>query len=80
MVKHEEEVYVQQPLGFEDPNLMEFIYFIFKALYGLKQAPSTWYDTLSEFLLKNSFTRAIIDKTLFYKKHNDDIDIFISLC
>ncbi|KAL8134217.1 hypothetical protein AgCh_009318 [Apium graveolens] len=44
----------------------------FKALYGLKQAPRTWYDTLSEFLLKNSFTRGVIDKTLFYKNHKDD--------
>ena len=59
----EEEVYVQQPPGFEDPNHLDFVYFFFKALYGLKQAPRTWYDTLSEFLLKNGFTRGIIDKT-----------------
>ena len=53
--------------GFEDPNHLDFVYFLFKALYGLKQAPRTWYDTLSEFLLENGFTRGIIDKTLFHK-------------
>ena len=58
----EEEVYVQQPHGFEDPEFPDFLYKLLKALYGLKQAPRAWYDTLSEFLLKHSFTRGTIDK------------------
>ena len=53
----EEEVYVEQPPGFEDSEFSNFVYFLFKALYGLKQAPRTWYDTLYEFLLENGFTR-----------------------
>ena len=65
----EEEVYVEQPLGFENADHMTFVYLLFKALYGLKQAPRTWYDTLSQFLLKNGFTRGVIDKTLFHKMH-----------
>ena len=60
----EEEVYVEQPSWFEDPEFSDFVYFLFKALYGLKQAPRTWYDTLSEFLLENVFSRGVIDKTL----------------
>ena len=51
----EDEVYVEQPLGFEDSQFSNSVYFLFKALYGLKQAPQTWYDTLSEFLLENGF-------------------------
>ena len=69
----EEEVYVEQPPGFEDSKLADFVYFLFKALYGLKQAPRTWYDTLSEFLLENDFTRGVVDKTLFVKKHKNDL-------
>nr|GEY27409.1 putative ribonuclease H-like domain-containing protein [Tanacetum cinerariifolium] len=35
----EEEVYVCQPLGFEDPNHPDKVYKVVKALYGLHQAP-----------------------------------------
>ncbi|KAL8109280.1 hypothetical protein AgCh_025395 [Apium graveolens] len=69
----EEEVYVQQNPGFEDIEFPNFVYRLLKALYMLKQAPRAWYDTLSEFLIKNGFTNSTIDKTLFYKKHGDDI-------
>ncbi|GJS82851.1 retrovirus-related pol polyprotein from transposon TNT 1-94 [Tanacetum coccineum] len=37
--KIEEEVYVCQPLGFEDPDFLDRIYKVEKALYGLHQAP-----------------------------------------
>nr|GEW06890.1 hypothetical protein [Tanacetum cinerariifolium] len=37
--KVEEEVYVYQPLGFEDPEFPNKVYKIEKAIYGLHQAP-----------------------------------------
>ncbi|GKD61263.1 putative ribonuclease H-like domain-containing protein, partial [Tanacetum coccineum] len=37
--KIEEEVYVCQPLGFEDPEFPDKVYKVEKALYGLHQAP-----------------------------------------
>ncbi|GJU94903.1 putative ribonuclease H-like domain-containing protein, partial [Tanacetum coccineum] len=37
--KIEEEVYVYQPLGFEDPNFPDRVYKVEKALYGLHQDP-----------------------------------------
>ena len=69
----EEEVYVQQPPGFENPNFPNFVYKSFKALYGLKQAPRAWYDTLSQFLIENHFTRGTIDKTLFQINFNGSV-------
>nr|GEV73986.1 retrovirus-related Pol polyprotein from transposon TNT 1-94 [Tanacetum cinerariifolium] len=42
----EEEVYVCQPLGFEDPDHPDKVYKVVKALYGLHQAPRAWYETL----------------------------------
>ena len=69
----EEEVYVEQPPGFEDLQFTKFVYLFFKALYGLKQAPRTLYDTLTEFLLENGFSRGVIDKTLFFKMNKNDM-------
>ena len=74
----EEEVYVQQPPSFEDPNFPEFVYRLLKALYGLKQAPRAWYETLSQFLIENHFTRGTIDKTLFYRNFNGS-NIFVQI-
>lgn len=64
----QEEVYVKQPPGFVDPKLPNHVFRLNKALYGLKQAPRAWYDTLSMFLIENSFQRGAIDKTLFIKR------------
>nr|GEW31512.1 uncharacterized mitochondrial protein AtMg00810-like [Tanacetum cinerariifolium] len=68
-----EEVYVCQPLGFEDPDHPDKVYKVVKALYGLHQAPRAWYETLATYLLENNFQRGTIDQTLFIKKQKGDI-------
>ncbi|GJZ26227.1 putative ribonuclease H-like domain-containing protein [Tanacetum coccineum] len=69
----EEEVYVCQPPGFEDPDHPDKVYKVVKALYGLHQAPRAWYDTLATYLLSNGFQRGQIDQTLFIKSHKGHI-------
>nr|GEV55871.1 uncharacterized mitochondrial protein AtMg00810-like [Tanacetum cinerariifolium] len=71
--KIEEEVYVCQPPGFEDPNFPDKVYKVEKALYGLHQTPRAWYETLSMYLLDNGFHKGKIDKTLFIRRYKDDI-------
>ncbi|GJS36221.1 putative ribonuclease H-like domain-containing protein [Tanacetum coccineum] len=77
--KIEEEVYVYQPLGFEDPEFPDRVYKVEKALYGLHQAPRAWYETLSTYLLDNGFQRGQIDKTLFIKRIKSDILLMSSI-
>nr|GEZ64041.1 putative ribonuclease H-like domain-containing protein [Tanacetum cinerariifolium] len=71
--KIEEEVYVCQPLGFEDPDFPNRVYKVEKALYGLHQVPRAWYETLSTYLLDNGFQRGKIDKTLFIQRDKSNI-------
>ncbi|GJS98868.1 putative ribonuclease H-like domain-containing protein [Tanacetum coccineum] len=68
-----EEVFVSQPDGFVDPDFPNHVYHLKKALYALKQAPRAWYDKLSSFLIEHHFTKAIVNPTLFTKRHGDDI-------
>nr|GEX67802.1 putative ribonuclease H-like domain-containing protein [Tanacetum cinerariifolium] len=69
----EEEVYICQPLRFEDPDYPDKVYKVVKALYVLHQAPKAWYETLANYLLENGFQRGKIDQTLFIKKQKCDI-------
>ncbi|GJW74448.1 retrovirus-related pol polyprotein from transposon TNT 1-94 [Tanacetum coccineum] len=49
--KIEEEVYVCQPPGFEDPDFPNRVYKVEKALYGLHQAPKAWHKGEQHFFL-----------------------------
>jgi hypothetical protein len=70
-----EEVYVEQPPGFEDIEYPTHIYKLSKALYGLKQAPRAWYECLRDFLLTNGFKVEKADPTLFTKTISKDLFI-----
>ena len=66
-----EEVFVEQPKGFEDPHFPYHVLRLKKALYGLKQAPRAWYDRLTHYLLDKGFKRGYADQTLFVKNDED---------
>ena len=69
----QEEVYVTQPKGFEDPHFPDHVYKLKRALYGLKQAPQAWYERLTDFLPKNGFQQGRVDKTLFIEEKGKGI-------
>jgi hypothetical protein len=48
-------VYMPQPPGYEDHNLLNYVCKLDKTLYGLKQAPRVWYSTLSTKLCELGF-------------------------
>ena len=54
----EEEVYIEQPLGFEVEDRVTHPCKLKKALYGLKQAPRAWYGRIDSFLTSMGFTKS----------------------
>ena len=64
----QEEVYMSQPVGFEDKNYPDFVCRLKKALYGLKQAPRAWNQRLVEYLNKCGYNPSTADPSLYMKK------------
>ena len=69
----QEEVYVDQPPGFENSEKPNHVFKLKNALYGLKQAPTAWYERLTKFLFEKGFSRGKVDTTLFIKIKLNDI-------
>src|SRR5713226_8225588 len=63
----EEEVYVEQPLGFETHDRESHVCRLKKSMYGLKQEPNTWYKIIDSFLSSLGFTKSKGDSNLYYK-------------
>jgi hypothetical protein len=68
----EEEVYMEQPQGFEVENRKSHVYRLKKALYGLKQAPRAWYGRIDSFLTSLGFTNSEVDLNLYFKIMNNE--------
>nr|GEX69464.1 retrovirus-related Pol polyprotein from transposon TNT 1-94 [Tanacetum cinerariifolium] len=68
----EEEVYVCQPLGFEDPDLPEKVHKVVKVL-GLHQAPRAWKFGLTEE--KSANTLIDTEKPLLKDPDGEDVDV-----
>ena len=66
-----EEVFVEQPKGFQDPHFPDHVLRLKKALYGLKQALRAWYDQLTHYLLDRGFKTGYADWTLFVKNNEN---------
>ena len=62
-----EEVYVEQPLGFEVQDRDTHVCRLKKALYGLKQSPRAWYERIDSYQMKLGFTRSNVDPNLYFK-------------
>ena len=66
----DEEIYMDQPEGFKEPEKEGLVCRLQKSLYGLKQYPRCWNRKLREFLISEEFTQGQADPCLFY--HMDE--------
>jgi hypothetical protein len=72
-----EEIYVQQPQGFEVHSRDTHVCRLKKALYGLKQAPRAWYARIDSYLIRLGFSRSHADPNLYYKVVNNALVILL---
>eukprot|EP00253_Pinus_taeda_P030563 PITA_30563 len=59
-----EEVYMEQPEGFNLTEGKDFVCKLKKALYGLNQAPRAWYARLDHYLQQQGFKKGVAGREL----------------
>ncbi|KAL6295890.1 hypothetical protein ACE6H2_004032 [Prunus campanulata] len=73
----DEEVFMHQPQGFEDPVHPHFVCKLQKSLYGLKQAPRAWNAKFTGYLPALGFKSSHSDPSLFVKHADFEIVILL---
>ena len=68
----DEELYIEQPQGFEVKNIVTHVCKLKKALYGLKQAPRAWYGRIDSLLTSLEITKSKVDPNLYLKVMDDE--------
>jgi histone deacetylase 1/2 len=72
----EEEVFMQEPPGYEDHTKPGYVCKLDKALYGLKQAPRAWHARLSNKLTSLGFQVSKADTSLFFL-NKENLTMFV---
>lgn len=69
--KLEEEIYMEQPLHFDDKSGRYCK--LIKSIYGLKQASRVWNETLNRTLTTFGLTRSQVDQCIYHQIKKNDI-------
>jgi hypothetical protein len=64
----EEEIYMQQPQGYEVKGKENLVCRLKKSLYGLKQAPRQWYLKFDRFMTEQGYRRCHSDHCVYFKR------------
>jgi hypothetical protein len=76
----QEEVYVQQPPGFEVEGQRHKVLRLVKALYGLRQALRAWYAKLDSSLIALGFHRSTSEHVVYFRgagKHRLIVGVYV---
>ena len=75
----EEEIYMEQPEGFEVAEKEHLVCKLNKSLYGLKQTPRQWYKKFESFMTNLGYHNAQADQCVFMKRYVDGDFIILLL-
>jgi hypothetical protein len=72
-----EEVYIKQPIGFEEHGKENIVCRLNCVLYGLRQSPRAWYTRIDKYLQTIGIKRSNSDANLYYKGIGQNLVIMI---
>ena len=76
--KHiEEEVYLEQPIGYMAKGHENKILKLRRALCGLKQTPRAWNNRIDKYFQDNNFIKCCPHENALYMKVNEKGDILL---
>jgi hypothetical protein len=74
-----EELYMEQPKGFEAVGSKNKVWKLKKSIYGLKQASHEWYQEIKQTLINLEFQQSKTDPCVFFKDQLNDEKFYIIL-
>ena len=63
----EEDIYMQQPQGYEVKGKENLVCRLNKSLYGLEQAPRQWYMKFDKFMIKHGYNKCHSNHCVYFK-------------
>ena len=75
----EEQIYMEQPHGFEVDGKEDHVCLLKKSLYGLKQSSRQWYKRFDSFMLGHGYTRSMYDSCVYFRKLTDGSFVYLLL-
>ncbi|GJU91162.1 retrovirus-related pol polyprotein from transposon TNT 1-94 [Tanacetum coccineum] len=75
----EEEIYVEQPEGFEVPGKEDHVCRLKKSLYGIKQSLRQWYKRFDSFMIGHGYDRCSYDECVYILKFPDGSFLYLVL-
>ena len=73
----QDEVYMEQPLGFVAQGEIGKVFRLRKSLYGLKQSPRAWFGKFSHAVEKFGLQKSKSDHFVFYRNSNSGIILLV---
>lgn len=75
----EEQIYMEQPEGFNDIGHAILVCKLKRSLYGLKHSPRQWYKHFDSYMLWIDYRRCDYDCCVYVRSLDDEFFIFLLL-
>ena len=75
----DEQIFMQQPDGFQVKGKEDHVCLLKRSLYGLKQSPRQWYKRFDLFMINQGYLRSSFDSCVYFKNLSEKTMIYLLL-